>query len=270
MYFGNGKEEIESYFNKIEHYKLLSKEEEEEIFNKEKLNENDKEKLILGNLKFVIQEAFKFRHEQIDVMDLIQAGNLGLLDAVEKYDHKKRISFIGFAKFDIRNRMIRALQIFSLGKNIRIPDQTRLKISKIKKIKENYKKEYGKDITLQEISDITGMTVSNINKLCHHIDPYTASIDVLVDNCYSEPSVENKEIKESINDIILSEIDGYGLTTLEKEIIIKRFIKGIEISEIVKHNNCSKEWIRKNQKNAIKKLKNSEILRDMFSDLVKI
>ena len=138
MYFGRENKQIESYFKKIEKYPLLNKEEEESLFQKVALDEADKEKLVLSNLKFVVQEAFKFRHDQIDIMDLIQAGNLGLIDAVKKYDPQKRISFIGFAKFDIRNRMIRALQKFSIGKNIRIPDQTRLKISKIQKAKKKF------------------------------------------------------------------------------------------------------------------------------------
>jgi RNA polymerase primary sigma factor len=270
MHFGHRNEDLESYIKQIKEYPLLTKEEELEIFEKKSLNDNDKEKLIVSNLKFVVQEAFKFKHEQIDVMDLIQAGNLGLIDAVRKYDPQKSISFIGFAKFDIRNRMIRALQNFSVGKNIRIPDQTRLKISKIKKAKEAFYNSNGRDATLKEISEITDIDEKKIKKLCSHINNHTKSMDVIVDSGYLEPTSDNNDILENRKEIILLEIEKHGLTELEKSIIVSRFIEGIDFCEIVEKNKCSKEWIRKNQKNAIRKLRNSDNLKDLFMEWVKI
>jgi RNA polymerase primary sigma factor len=270
MCFENENENMASYFSQIKEYPLLTKEEEEIIFNKTSLTEDDKEKLIVSNLKFVIQEAFKFKHSQIDIMDLIQAGNLGLIDAVKKYDPQKRISFIGFAKFDIRNRMIRALQGFSISKNIRIPDQTRLKISKIKKAKEEFLLSNKREATNAELSDELGFSESNIRKLSFYIDNHTTSIDALSEANYLEPSVSNKEIKETTSAIIRMEIEKFNLTDLEKDIIIKRFIEGVDFGDIVEIHNCSKEWIRKNQKSALRKLKESEALQDLFMEFVRI
>jgi RNA polymerase primary sigma factor len=254
----------ESYFKKISQYPLLTKEEEEEIFNKTSLSEYDKEKLILSNLKFVIQEAFKFKNEQTDVMDLIQAGNLGLIDAVKKYDPQKRISFIGFAKFDIRNRMIRALQSFSLGKNIRVPDQTRLKIAKIRRTKDQFLKENQREPSNDELSEILGISSSNIKKLSFHIDNNTISMDMLSELNNYEPEGGSEIVLEDRKELIIIEIGRFNLTDLEKDIIVSRFIEGIEFSKIVENNNCSKEWIRKNQKSALRKLRESESLKDMF------
>lgn len=81
---------MKMYLKEIEEYKMLSAGEEVELA-KEIINSSSvaKEKFINSNYRLVVSIAKRYKRDSIDMLDLIQAGNIGLIKAVEKYDYKK-------------------------------------------------------------------------------------------------------------------------------------------------------------------------------------
>lgn len=104
----NDSNELNIYFQEIKKYKQLTKEEELLLIKKAKRGDKDSlNKLINANLKFVINIAKKYIRNDVPFIDIISEGNMGLLNAVNKFDETKNIKFITYAvwwiKYYIKN-----------------------------------------------------------------------------------------------------------------------------------------------------------------------
>jgi len=144
--------ELGIYVKQIAEYPLLTKEGEIELA--KKIEEGDfiaKEKLINSNLRLVISIAKKYINHGLQLSDLIQEGNLGLIRAVEKFDWKRGYKFSTYAVYWITQRIIRAIS--NKTDNIRIPVHITEIINSIKRTRQNMIKENNTEPTLQEISD---------------------------------------------------------------------------------------------------------------------
>lgn len=102
---------LERYLAEIRHYPILSREEEKElaILYKEDGDKVAGYKLVLANLKLVVMIAREYRRNFKNILDLIQEGNIGLLEAVEKYDPYAGVRFPSYAVYWIRAFMLRYL-----------------------------------------------------------------------------------------------------------------------------------------------------------------
>lgn len=114
---------IEIYFNEISKYPVLTSEEELDLIirYKEQNDQKAKEKIIKHNLKFVISIAKKYQTPQakIPLIDLISAGNHGLITAIDKFEHTKGFKFISYAVWWIRHHLMEYIE--KNGNQIRIP-----------------------------------------------------------------------------------------------------------------------------------------------------
>jgi RNA polymerase sigma factor, sigma-70 family len=107
----NHEENVDFYLKSIYKIPLLSKEEEESLL--KKIKEGDKEalqKLIISNLRFVINIAKRYAGYGIPFSDLISAGNVGLIEAAKKFDTSKGVRFISYAVWWIRQSIINTIQ----------------------------------------------------------------------------------------------------------------------------------------------------------------
>lgn len=142
---------IEIYFREISKYPLLTPEEEKEYVRKAK--EGDKtaiEKIILSNLRFVVEIASKYRGMGVPIEDLINEGNIGLMKAIKYFDPKKGVKFLSYAIWWIRQSIMKALD--ERSQLIRIPSDQKTKIRKIKKAEMEYFQKYGELPTIEELS----------------------------------------------------------------------------------------------------------------------
>ena len=108
------------YLKEINKIPMISHEEEVELAQKAQAGDKAaKDKLVNSNLRFVVNVAKKYQNHGLDLTDLISEGNLGLLNAVEKFDASKGYHFISYAVWWIRQSILKA--ICEKSRAIRLP-----------------------------------------------------------------------------------------------------------------------------------------------------
>lgn len=116
--------ELSMYLNDISKCKVLTDEEEVELVCAARSGDKmARERLIKGNLRFVVSVAKQYQGMGMELLDLINEGNLGLMCAVDKFDETRGFKFISFAVFDIRAAIISALN--DKGHLVRLPRSQR-------------------------------------------------------------------------------------------------------------------------------------------------
>lgn len=119
------------YLKEIEEYPMLSAKEEVELAKAIiDSSEEAKEKFINANYRLVVSIAKRYRKESVDMLDLIQAGNIGLIKAVEKYDYKKGFKFSTYATWWIKQSITRYID--DCENTIRIPVHLHQRINFVK------------------------------------------------------------------------------------------------------------------------------------------
>jgi RNA polymerase primary sigma factor len=113
-------ESLQKYLSEINKIKLLSPEEEVQLFIRVKKGDKSAmDQLVKSNLRFVVSVAKQYQHQGLPLSDLIDEGNIGLIRAVERFDISRGFKFISFAVWWIRQSIIQALAAHS--RLIRIP-----------------------------------------------------------------------------------------------------------------------------------------------------
>lgn len=140
------------YLEEIQKYDLLSPEEEKELGKKARNGDKEaKKKLINSNLRFVISVAKKYRNLGTPFSDLINAGNLGLIKAAERYDERKGVRFLSYAVWWIKQSILKA--VTENNKSYRLPMSKAGRMYKVKKAREKISGEKGRKPSLGEIAE---------------------------------------------------------------------------------------------------------------------
>ena len=185
------------YLNDIKDIKVLSVEEEKYLF--ENFNPENRKKIIESNLKLVValsREYYNIPFESLTYMDIIEAGNIGLIKAVERFDYKKGYKFSTFASYYIKSQIIK--EIYKNNRIIRRPfNQERLISKKLKTIQ-----------TVLSLDDSFPNSIEGTEPLLYFIEDEE-------NNIYDE--INQIEIKEIIKDILNT------LTPRQKEVLLLRF-----------------------------------------------
>ena len=143
---------VKMYLKEIGKVDLLSSEEEIELAKRiVEGDESAKKRLISANLRLVVSIAKHYVGRGMQFLDLIQEGNMGLIKAVEKFDHSKGFKFSTYATWWIRQAITRA--IADQARTIRIPIHMVETINKITKCQRELVQKLGRDPTAEEISE---------------------------------------------------------------------------------------------------------------------
>ena len=251
---------LQKYFKDISKYPIYKGDEQIELARKMKNGDLDaREKLINSNLRFVVTCAKQFVGQGVPLIDLINSGNLGLIQSVEKYDPDKGYHFISYAVWYIRREILRA--IYNTGRTIRYPITYITKIIKVKKAYEDFINKYQREPTDEELIKLTNITQKQytsvvLNKsYCQSIDtPITDDGKTTVENILTE------DIKP-FSDIFTKDSISYSLKILNpREYKVITEFYGLEgqyerpIKDIAKEMGLGDERVRQLRKSAIKKL----------------
>ena len=222
-------------------------------------DEKAREKLITSNLRFVVTCAKKYIGQGVPLIDLIQAGNTGLLLSLDKYDPNRGYHFISFAVWYIRREIIRA--IYNTGRTIRYPITYISKITKVKKAYDEFLAKNQRIPTDEELIKLTNLTQKQYNSAimdksyCESIDsPVTEDGKTTVEDTLTEelPPLSDNFTKEAISAALKI------LNPREYKVITEfygldgEFERGIK--DIAKEMNLGDERVRQLRKGAIKKL----------------
>ena len=163
------------YLKEIGKGNLLTREEEVELAKRSlKGDARARNELIQKNLRLAVSVAKKMHRKGVDLEDLIQEANIGLMKAVEKFDPTKGFRFSTYAHWWIRQAVGRHIQMHC--RSIRIPSHAQGLAAKIHAAKQEYLEEFGCEPTEEEMVEILGVTPSAL-EAAMNAPAFTVSLD---------------------------------------------------------------------------------------------
>lgn len=272
-------EPIRAYLHEIGKIPLLTA--EEEVILASRIEEGDKEAkdlLTTANLRLVVSIAKKYAKRGLDLLDLIQEGNIGLMRAVEKFEYKKGFKFSTYATWWIRQAITRA--IADQARTIRIPVHMIETINKLSKVSNKLAAKLGRNPEPEEIAEEMEMDVEKIHEVIK-IAQRPSSLDApigeeqdskLGDIIPDEYSVSPTEIaswaflRQQVTKMFEK------LSDRERKVLELRFgLKdGVSrtLEEVGHEFRVTRERIRQIEAKALKRLKSPEI-EQAFRDYLK-
>ena len=269
---------VKVYLKEIGRVPLLSAEEEVELAIR--MSEGDvaaKKRLSEANLRLVVSIAKRYVGRGMQFLDLIQEGNLGLIKAVEKFDHTKGFKFSTYATGWIRQAITRA--IADQARTISIPVHMVETINKVKKVNSQLLHENGHEPTNEQIAEKLEMPVEKVREIMRVAqEPVSLETpigeeedshlgDFIPDEDAPAPSdvASHTMLKEQLAEVLST------LTPREEKVLRLRF--GLEdgrsrtLEEVGKEFNVTRERIRQIEAKALRKLRHpsrSKKLKDFL------
>ena len=270
---------VRRYLKEIGRIKLLTPEEEQEIAKKMAEGDEDaRKRMSEANLRLVVSIAKRYVGRGMQLLDLIQEGNLGLMKAVEKFDYTKGYKFSTYATWWIRQSITRA--IADQARTIRIPVHMVETINRVLRTSHSMVQKLGREPTTKEIADelhIEESKVEEVLKIAQEPVSLETPIgeeedshlgDFIQDDAASQPSEEASYtlLREQLEEVLST------LTPREEQVLRMRFGltdgKPHTLEEVGKEFDVTRERIRQIESKALRKLRHpsrSKKLRDFLN-----
>lgn len=239
------------------HTKNLSRDEEAAL--SRRIQRGDKkalETLVTRNLRFVISVAHHYRNQGVPIAELISEGNIGLITAAKRFDHRKNIKFISYAVWWIRHHILHAIRHRS--RFIRIPHLATDRVIEVNRVVDELQQMYHRDPTPAEIAQSTGLHPDYLYSL-HAASARVASINaptVTGEDATLESVLPAIEEPENPMSDILRRVLG-TLSGREREIIERRYFGDVTntLEEIARDFGCTRERVRQIEEKALTKMR---------------
>lgn len=254
------------YLKEINTIPLLTREEEVKYATEAASgNEFAKNKLIKANLRFVVNVAKKYQNQGLPLADLISEGNIGLMNAIERFDVEKGYHFISYAVWWIRQAILKA--ICEKSRMIRLPLNRANELVQIEKVRKDLQNNNGLEPEMEEVAKKLSMDKEHVEDLLN-ISRDLVSLDTPVydekDSSLLSDFVEDKGYQApdemAIDNSLKADINDLLKTLSHKEADIIQYRYGLNgrrpmsLKEIGTRYNLTKERIRQIEKKAIKRL----------------
>ncbi len=262
------------YLQELGQIPLLTK--DEEIALAKRIEAGDKrarDRMIQSNLRLVIYIAKNYYARDMDLLDLIQEGNAGLIRAVEKFDYRKGYKFCTYATWWIRQTIIRA--IANQDRNIRIPVQMIEKINRMVRAERKLRQETGKEPSEQELALELGVEPQEVQET-RKITQRTASLETPIgdeEDAALADLIQNRSAPDPadvVSSIIAKESLDKVLKALdrrERKVVELRFGLGGEhprtLAEVGSRFNVTRERIRQIEAKALEQIEAADEIQAM-------
>ena len=264
-----GSEALERYLQDISKEEMVSTDEEVELA--KRIRQGDKnalERLVKANLRFVVSVAKQYQGQGLELTDLINEGNVGLINAAMKFDETRGFKFISYAVWWVRQSILQALA--DKSRLVRLPLNQIGYVSKVNHFYHDFMQKNNRAPSLDEVADALGMEKSKVNAALltsgKHIsmnaplldDQDSCLLDLLTndDKGNADSSLISDSLKEEVH---------HALDLLpERESQVIRMYFGINtpelsLEEIGEKLNLSRERVRQIKEKALTLLRNAQI-----------
>ena len=264
-----GSEALERYLQDISKEEMVSTDEEVELAKRIRQGDKDAlERLVKANLRFVISVAKQYQGQGLELTDLINEGNVGLINAAMKFDETRGFKFISYAVWWVRQSILQALA--DKSRLVRLPLNQIGYVSKVNHFYHDFMQKNNRAPSLDEVADALGMEKSKVNAALltsgKHIsmnaplidDEDSCLLDLLTndDKGNADSSLISDSLKEEVH---------HALDLLpERESQVIRMYFGINtpelsLEEIGEKLNLSRERVRQIKEKALTLLRNAQI-----------
>ncbi len=260
----NEKSIMEMYLNEIRKIPLLTREEENDLAKKAAAGDKDaRAKIVRANLRFVVNIAKQYQNRGLEFSDLVNEGNIGLLNAIDRFDAGKGYHFISYAVWWIRQAIMKA--ICEKGRAIRLPQNRANELTQIENARRIIGHEKSEEKEIAEIGKMLGMEASHVREMLN-ISKDMISLDSEVtlksDDTHQlgdfiEDTASESPDAMAINNSMKEEISAVLNTLRPNEAKVLRLRYGLtgekpmSLKEVGDVCNLTKERIRQIERRAI-------------------
>lgn len=270
------------YFRDLNRYPTLTPSEEQAFLaiikddSRKNIHRAALQRLIRGNLRFVVSVARKYQGRGLSLLDLINEGNLGLFKAARRFDQEKDVKFISYAVWWIRQSIQKAL--FEQVGSVRIPPNKLALVNRFKRALMENHGDYEKTISLPEFQPYEKDIVEVMEKIVDvsldapigddggSLDSVSTLMDVLGEEGEQENTFEKSELRGAINEAL-------SILPEREEEILRMFyglgaVEDTTLKDIGEDLKLSRERVRQIKNKTLRKLQKSKEHKEKLADFL--